>query len=375
MNVFASEFGTVSLRRYPARKDDRLQAYDAADAYLLADAHSRDLREGAEILVVNDGFGALATPLADRYRVTVLTDSYLSRLAVQQNLSANSVHTAVRFITDPAELPDVRYDAILIRVPKALSLLENQLIGLRPRVAPGSYVAAGAMIKHLPRAAGDLLQKYVGDVQASLGVRKARLLRATPREDPPSLAPVPPATYRIDDPPLELSNYPGVFARDHLDLGTRALLPHLPSGLGAAEVVDLGCGNGVLGIVSALANPDARYTLLDESYAALDSARLNWSRHLPGRGVEVHAADGLVDAIPESVDVVICNPPFHQSHVVGDTLAWRMFTQAQQALRPGGELYVVGNRHLGYHSRLRRVFRDVEQLGGTNRFVVLRARR
>lgn len=375
MNTFASDFGTVSLSRYPARKDDQLHAADAADGYLLSELHALGLSEQAEVLVVNDWFGALATPIADRYRVTALTDSYLSRLAVRQNLSANSVHGQVRFVSDPAGLPDVTYDAILIRVPKALSLLETQLIGLRSRVAPTSYVAAGAMIKHLPRAAGDLLEKYVGDVQASLAVRKARLLRATPRVDLAPVAPVAPATYRLDDPPLELTNYSGVFAREHLDLGTRALIPYLPSGLGNAQVVDLGCGNGVLGIVSALANPDARYTLVDESYAALESARFNWSRHLPDRDVEIHAADGLVDAIPESIDVVVCNPPFHQSHAVGDTLAWRMFIQAQQALRPGGELYIVGNRHLAYHSKLRRIFRDVKQLGGTNKFVVLRARR
>jgi 16S rRNA (guanine1207-N2)-methyltransferase len=33
-------------------------------------------------------------------------------------------------------------------------------------------VIAGAMIKHLPRAAGDLMEKYIGPVQASLARRK-----------------------------------------------------------------------------------------------------------------------------------------------------------------------------------------------------------
>ena len=51
---------------------------------------------------------------------------------------------------------------MLIRVPKTLALLEEQLIRLHGQLAPGARVVAGAMVKHLPRAAGDLLEKYLG---------------------------------------------------------------------------------------------------------------------------------------------------------------------------------------------------------------------
>jgi 16S rRNA (guanine1207-N2)-methyltransferase len=71
------------------------------------------------------------------------------------------------------------FDRVLIRVPKTLALLEEQLIRLQGQLAPGAQVIAGAMIKHLPRAAGDLLERYIGPVQASLAVKKARLLIAT----------------------------------------------------------------------------------------------------------------------------------------------------------------------------------------------------
>lgn len=376
MNTFASDYGHVTLSRYPTRKDDQLQASDAADAYLLSELHAIGLPDDATVLVVNDSFGALATALARHVQVTSLSDSYLSRLALQQNLTANSLDVeSVRFVADPADLSAGNFDAVLIRVPKTLSLLEGQLIGLRTHVSAKSYVAAGAMIKHLPRAAGDLLGKYIGEVQASLAVRKARLLRAAPSDGLEPLAPLPPTTYTLDDPPIELSNQAGIFARDHLDLGTRALLPHLPTELGDARVADLGCGNGVLAIVNALANPNARYTLIDESYAALASAQLNWDRYLPGREVAIREGDGLSDEPANLFDVVLCNPPFHQEHVVGDALAWRMFAQSHKALRVGGHLYIVANRHLAYHPKLKRIFRTVQQLGATDKFVILRARR
>ncbi|NOM41719.1 methyltransferase, partial [Klebsiella pneumoniae] len=104
-----------------------------------------------------------------------------------------------------------------------------------------------------------------------LAQKKARLLTATLAERPAASSPYP-SRYRLDAPALELVNHANVFCREGLDIGTRAFLPHLPRDLGNARVADLGCGNGVLAIASALANPDAQYTLVDESYMAVQSA-------------------------------------------------------------------------------------------------------
>lgn len=96
-----------------------------------------------------------------------------------------------------------------------------------------------------------------------------------------------------------------------------------------ARVADLGCGNGVLAIASALANPDAHYTLVDESFMAVQSAQENWRAALGEREALIEAGDGLAGLAPDSLDVVLCNPPFHQQQTVGDFLAWRMFQQAR----------------------------------------------
>uniref|UniRef100_UPI001F39CA17 methyltransferase n=1 Tax=Pseudomonas juntendi TaxID=2666183 RepID=UPI001F39CA17 len=49
--------------------------------------------------------------------------------------------------------------------------------------------------------------------------------------------------------------------------------------------------------------------------------------------------------------------------------------EAHEALVVGGALYIVGNRHLGYHSKLARLFRGVEQVAATPKFVILKARK
>ncbi|AMA44707.1 methyltransferase [Pseudomonas alabamensis] len=374
MPLLNSPFAELDLIRQPEQANDPLQAFDAADQYLLEQLAQQQPDNACRVLVLNDSFGALAVSLAGQVQVTSSGDSHLGRLALEKNLVRHGkAFDSVPFVPASAPFHGV-FDRVLIRVPKTLALLEEQLIRLHGHLAPGAQVIAGAMVKHLPRAAGDLLERYIGPVQASLASRKARLLTSTPAERPLARSPYP-SRYRLEAPALELINHANVFCREGLDIGTRAFLPHLPANLGAARVADLGCGNGVLAIASALNNPDAHYTLVDESYMAVQSAQENWQAALGERPAVIEAADGLDMIERQSLDVVLCNPPFHQQQVVGDFLAWRMFQQAREALVVGGALYMVGNRHLGYHSKLARLFRGVEQVAATPKFVVLKARK
>ncbi|TFH77393.1 methyltransferase [Pseudomonas kribbensis] len=374
MPLLDTPFAQLDLIRQPEQQNEPLQAFDAADEYLLNHLAEQNLPVETRVLVLNDSFGALAISLLGKVQISTSGDSFLAFQGLEKNLLRNGqAFDALHGI--PASEPLIGpFDRVLIRVPKTLALLEEQLIRLQGQLAPGAQVVAAAMVKHLPRAAGDLLERYIGPVQASLAVKKARLLIATPEAKAPTASPYP-TRYRLDEPAIELLNHANVFCREGLDIGTRAFLPHLPKNLGSARVADLGCGNGVLAIASALQNPDAHYTLVDESFMAVQSAAENWRAALGERNVIVRAGDGLAGQEAQSLDVVLCNPPFHQQQVVGDFLAWCMFQQAREALVVGGALYIVGNRHLGYHSKLARLFRGVEQVAATPKFVILKARK
>ena len=218
----------------------------------------------------------------------------------------------------------------------------------------------------------------MGTTETSLGRKKARLAftRFDPNLEVKDRAPR--SGYEVKDFDLDLLGGGNVFSGRRLDLGTRVLLDHLPATEEPVRIADLGCGNGVLALALARSCPNASILGIDESYQAVDCARRNAVRAClasednDGR-VSFEVADGLVDVPPASLDLIVCNPPFHQGQSRGDQIAWELFRQSRMALAPGGKLYVVGNRHLGYHLKLRRLFLRCESLAAHPKFVVLRA--
>lgn len=372
MQACETPFGSLQLDRYPPTNNPTLQPFDAADLYLLQTI--TDERRPESVLVVNDNFGTLACALSlAGIQVTSWSDSHLAERALLLNAQANNLTTQPPTFVPNSDIPAGSYDRVLLRIPKSLALLEDQLSRLHPLLNPGTRLSAGAMLKHLPHSAGDLIAKYIGPYQASLAWKKARLLtaqldsRLTP--SPARLT----TRYALPGTPVELVTYPGVFSRERLDIGTRVLLPCIPKLSGNARIVDLGCGNGALGIQAALISPEASLCFVDESFAAIASAKHNFTCAQPGRPAHFIVSDGLIDAPVRSAELILCNPPFHHQQVMGDEIALRMFAQSRRTLVEGGSLLVVGNRHLGYHAKLRRSFRYVEQIGGNGKFVVLRA--
>ncbi len=50
-----------------------------------------------------------------------------------------------------------------------------------------------------------------------------------------------------------------------------------------------------------------------------------------------------------------------------------MFKQSKDVLKEGGELWVIGNRHLGYHVQLRKLFGNCELVASNPKFVLFKA--
>ncbi|MEV5431689.1 methyltransferase [Streptomyces sp. NPDC052701] len=370
-------WGEFALTRFPEDPRERLRAWDASDEYLLRHLADREVPLSGTVVVLGDRWGALATALA-AHRPAQITDSYLTQEATRANLARAGVEPGtVRLLTTQDPPPD-RIDVLLVRVPKSLALLEDQLLRLAPAVHGGTVVVGTGMVKEIHTSTLRLFERILGPTRTSLAEKKARLIFCTPDTALERPARPWPYSYPLPDGIGPVSgrtvvNHAGVFCADRLDIGTRFFLRHLPDTRGPRRVVDLGCGNGVVGTAVALANPEAEVLFVDESFQAVASAQATYRANgVPGHA-EFRVGDGLAGVASGSVDLVLNNPPFHSHQATTDATAWRMFTGARRVLRPGGELWVVGNRHLAYHVKLRRLFGNSRLVASDPKFVVLRA--
>ncbi|WSA74920.1 methyltransferase [Streptomyces sp. NBC_01799] len=382
MNRLTTSQGGFDLARFPEHPRDPFRAWDAADEYLLRQLEGIDGAEPVDlsgaVVVVGDRWGALTTVLAG-HRPVQITDSYLAQRATLANLARNGDDPDAVRLLSARDTPPERIDVLLVRVPKSLALLEDQLHRLAPAVHADTVVIGTGMVKEIHTSTLKLFERIIGPTRTSLAVKKARLIFCTPD---PALARTPsPWPHRYDLPEgigavsgRTVVNHAGIFCAERLDIGTRFFLNHLPERSGRDRIVDLGCGNGVVGTSAALANPEATVTFIDESYLAVASAEATFRANLGTDAVaDFLVGDGMADVPPGSVDLVLNNPPFHSHQATTDATARTMFHGARTALRQGGELWVVGNRHLGYHTQLRRTFGNCTTVAGDPKFVVLRA--
>ncbi|AGT08227.1 class I SAM-dependent methyltransferase [Paracoccus aminophilus] len=161
---------------------------------------------------------------------------------------------------------------------------------------------------------------------------------------------------------------PGVFSADAPDPASAALAAHLPEKL-PTRIVDLGAGWGWLS-AQILTHPGVEVLhLVEADAAALACAQ----RNVTDPRARFHWADALHFSLPEPVNAVIMNPPFHDGRAADPALGVGFIQAAARLLTGAGRLWMVANRHLPYETALRASFADVSELGGDNRFKILTA--
>lgn len=369
--------GRLVLSR-PGTGDPTLRAWDAADELLLEEAlAAADSYKKPRVLVVDDQFGALSLGLAE-LSPTVMSDSAVLPLALANNASLNpgaSVPESVQSWINPSRGP---FDLVILRIPRQADYLAWLLRWLNGVMSDSGVLLAGGMIKHLPAKSVEVFSEAAKTEQVLPARKKARVVCC--RKGTATLAAWS-GTWKGYVLPGQSSDVhvqalPAVFAREKLDIGSRMLLPHVAkaaSTLRAGEcVLDLACGNGVLGLTVLAERDDLKLRFSDVSSQAVLSARHNVEQSFPQAEAVFSHCDGI-NGGAGAFNLVLLNPPFHEGGVVSDHIALRLFEQASQHLKPGGQLLMVGNRHLGYHRSLRRYFSSVEQLGASPKFVVFRA--
>jgi len=364
---------SLTLYRYPKRANVLLQAWDAGDEYLISHVEELQLAEGQDILILNDQFGALSCWFSAKHNVTMVSDSFLACQGTADNLKLNHCN-AITQLNALDDLPE-KIDLVLFKLPKSNRLLTWQLSQLRAHLDSNCPVIAVNKAKDIHSSTLKLFEKHLGTTQTSLAKKKHRLVFA--KADSKTVEAINPVTeWQVDGENYRLKNYPNVYSGENLDLGARFMLQHIPASEKYQHIIDLGCGNGVLSVKAAQLNPQAKITSVDESYMAVESARLNLQAALGEEHNSSFVANNCLDGFAaESADLILCNPPFHQQNTITDHIAWQMFCDAKHVLNNNGQLLVIGNRHLGYDNKLSRLFgkQQVKLIASNRKFVILQA--
>jgi 16S rRNA G1207 methylase RsmC len=128
----------------------------------------------------------------------------------------------------------------------------------------------------------------------------------------------------------------GLFSPKQIDEGTALLVSQLEIAKDA-QVLDLGCGYGPLGLAIAKMAPAGRVDLVDKDFVAVGYASLN--AHVNGiENTEAYLSNGF-EQVPadRKFDVIVSNIPAK----IGGELLSIFLHDAYERLNPGGKLYVV----------------------------------
>lgn len=268
-----------------------------------------------------------------------------------------------------------RYAMVLVLPPRQREEARALFARALRLLAPGGVVVACQSNNEGARSGeGDL--KQLAGLAGSLTKNHCRVYWSVPLKDTQDVA-LAARWAQLDAPRRILGgrfvSRPGVFAWDRIDPASALLAENLPADL-AGRAADLGAGYGYLS--RELLERCAKITALDLYEAeqrALALAEHNLAeppRALPLRFLWRDVTAG----IDPGYDVIVSNPPFHTpAREDRPDIGQRFIAVAAQALRPGGRLYVVANRHLPYEYTLNESFGAVRVLAERDGFKLVEA--
>ena len=168
---------------------------------------------------------------------------------------------------------------------------------------------------------------------------------------------------------LESDN--GVFSKNELDKGSELLIKELlPINLGE-NILDIGCGIGVIGLTLAYFTPSLKVCLSDVNTRALSLCSANANSLKLSQRVTILQSD-IYEKIEGKYSSIVSNPPIR----AGKKVTYEIYRGALDHLVDSGSLYIVVRKNQGalsVKSYLEELFGNVALLAREKGYYVLKA--
>ena len=138
----------------------------------------------------------------------------------------------------------------------------------------------------------------------------------------------------------------GVFSKDKFDYGTRLLIDSIDISKLSGNVLDLGCGMGVVGIILGTINKNINIDMVDINERALSLVRDNLT--LNKVKANVFSSD-IYSNIDKKYDYIITNPPIR----AGKEVVRKFLLGGFDYLNDNGILYFVMRKDHGVKSMIK----------------------
>lgn len=353
------------INRYPLREKDAFQAWNSADEYIVKYIEENGIHT-ERTLIIEDEFGALTLSINSK-KYYLLNDSLVSIKGIQNNLRLNHKEDLDISFLSPFDnlLSDI--DLIVIKIPKSNVYLEYLLGEIQKVIKEDTLIIAGVMQKYLNNHVFKIFETKTKDMLTTLCWKKARLLIAKTIKSENKNDYV----NNLKEYGLALLNYPNLFSYEKIDIGSRFFIENFKSDKTEVfDIVDLACGNGIMGQYVGNLYPEARLHFTDITQSALKSVTESCKVNKLFERSSFYQISCLSDFQEQSADLIVCNPPFHDKHKISLDIAHEMFIDADKVLRKDGELFVVANRHLGYQVILKEIFGNCLITAENDKFVL-----
>ncbi len=355
----------LKISRYPASDNRSLKSYSAADEYILNYLSEHKI-DTDEVAVFNDRFGYLSLHLIDN-NPTIISNYKSQEYAIINNAEDNEIDIDKLKFQSPLESLTNNIDLAIIKVPKSLDLFRLYLIQIHKSSTESTRIVCGFMTKYFTKQMLTIASEYFDVQEQSLAWKKSRLLilsvpKTIVNTDIINTLP----HENLNGQEVIIKQYFGVFSAKHIDYATQFLIQNLELDSEVERVLDVASGNGILAYEISCLKPDVELHLLDDSYLANASAKIN----LNDQEATFHYAHNLVDIESDYFDLVVCNPPFHFEHENNIDIALELFHGIARVLHEDGRFLCVANLHLNYKTHLSKIFEQVEVTAMNSKFVV-----